>query len=451
MSLFNQPETIDKLFEAEFGPAYKRSLIVHSVELPAYRFVDLYNAAETFVAGREKSHKIETEQPAETLNQLIHSDPPKYSDRSIQRSARTSWHTGVDTQIYLPVDCFWLCPSGFPEECFLVRLSFVEYKQVSRLELACGAATPGEQAVDRIVKHSRTHSIYRNHKLQLSYETGKTDQFGDIEKAEILQVMFSAVEPVTDADIVLSDEHLSVLKRNVIDVQARRKILKANGVPTRRGVLLHGPPGTGKTFACRYLSNKLKDVTRIYVTGASLINVGAIFSLARLLQPSVLFLEDVDLVFAARESNFYSPVLGDLLDHLDGLRANEDISVVLTTNAIDRLEIAIKDRPGRISQCVYMGPPNASLRRRYLEHHLGDRNTEQLDFELLVEISDGATQAFLKEWIHRSVQIACERLDDEGKKADLRNADFETALSEMSSFLEGSDGRIIGFVGLRSR
>ena len=188
-----------------------------------------------------------------------------------------------------------------------------------------------------------------------------------------------------------------ILRRNVIDLHLRRDILKANRVPVRRGVLLYGPPGTGKTFACRYLCSKLTETTRIIVTGTALLKVSAVFSFARMLQPALVILEDVDLVFAAREINLYSSVLGDLLDQMDGLRPFEDIGIVLTTNSIDRMEAAIKDRPGRISQCIFFGPPDAELRKRYLEHYLRHHATGALEFGRLVMRSEGATQAFLKE------------------------------------------------------
>ena len=122
-------------------------------------------------------------------------------------------------------------------------------------------------------------------------------------------------------------------------------------------MLLYGPPGTGKTFACRYLCGKLSGTTRIIVTGTALLQVTQIYNLARMIQPSLVILEDVDLVFASRQVNLYSSVLGELLDQMDGLRPYEDISFILTTNAIDRMEAAIKDRPGRISQCIFFGAP----------------------------------------------------------------------------------------------
>ena len=444
-SLTTPAARIDYKIEDAIGKSQKTHLIVHVAQLPAYRFVDLTNAIECFLEEREEIAKIETQQ-SESLNDLIYNQKPDWSDRTVRKSTKMAWQDGSDSEIYLPIDCFWLCPSGEPEERYVIRLEFNEMGQQSNLQIACGTSGAGEEALNQILTLSRENSIYRNQNLQLTYEAGKTDEYGDIEKAERFQVVYSAIEPVSDEDIVLSEEHLNTLRRNVIELHTRREILSANGVPTRRGVLLHGPPGTGKTYACRYLCSQLPEVTRIVVTGSALVNVGAIFSFARLLQPALLILEDVDLIFAAREINLYSTGLGDLLDQMDGMRSHEEISVVLTTNSIDRLEAAIKDRPGRISQCIFMGPPKADLRRRYIEHHLQNYKADQLDIDTLVKDTAGATQAFLKELVHRAVQIACERLDNSSQRAELGSADFSEALREMNNFLEGSGGTIIGFV-----
>jgi len=164
-----------------------------------------------------------------------------------------------------------------------------------------------------------------------------------------------------------------------------------------------------------------------------------------MLQPSLVILEDVDLVFAAREINLYSSVLGELLDQMDGLRPYEDIGFILTTNAIERMESAIKDRPGRISQTVYFGAPSAVLRQRYLQHYLRSYEPFEIDVEELVALSKGATQAFLKEWVHRAVQIATERLASGAGPLTLRTGDFQDAISEMKRYTPGTTGRIIGF------
>jgi len=302
-----------------------------------------------------------------------------------------------------------------------------------------------EECMESMVKTSAEASIYRNKVLELAYEAGTKDEYGDVENPGQLRVLFKSVEPVNDDDIIIADEVRNILWRNVIDLHLRRELLKAHHVPVRRGILLYGPPGTGKTFACRYLCGKLPHTTRIIVTGTALLQVKSIFSLARLLQPSLVILEDVDLVFSSREINLYSSVLGDLLDQMDGLRPFEDIGFVLTTNAIDRMEAAIKDRPGRISQCIHFGAPEPELRSRYLLHYLSRYQISKVDLNKLVHDSRGATQAFLKEWVHRSVQIASERINLDDDVIELSNEDFARAMGEMRKFSEGETGRIIGF------
>ena len=90
-------------------------------------------------------------------------------------------------------------------------------------------------------------------------------------------------------------------------------------------------------------------------------------------------LEDIDLVFTAREINLYSTALGDFMDQLDGFKADDEVIFLLTTNAIDRLEKALKDRPGRVNQCVYFGPPTDQLRHEYLTLYLQSLDAEDVD------------------------------------------------------------------------
>jgi ATP-dependent 26S proteasome regulatory subunit len=131
---------------------------------------------------------------------------------------------------------------------------------------------------------------------------------------------------------------------------------------------------------------------------------------------------------------------------MDGLRPHEDVGFVLTTNAMDRIEAAIKDRPGRISQCIHLGAPGLELRRRYLIHYLARYVTTGLDVGILAATSGGATQAFLKDWVHRAAQIASERLAAATDKLELRMADFDVALREARSSGQDATNRIIGFL-----
>ena len=435
---------IDKELTSRVAPAKIKSYRTAIKELPAYRFVDLFNAIEAFCQNQDNTVRIESESP-EDLNKLLHEKRQKWISRKFTQASRLPWTVAPEKEVFLPADCFWVMEHSNSHLWIIVRLKYNPFNAQSMLEVASPDLPVGEEIMERILKKSEKDSVYRNQNLEILFDTATKDEYGDVEKPAQLRLKFKKLDPIEDDDLIIDEEVRKILHRNVVDLHERRELLKEHKVPIRRGVLLYGPPGTGKTYTCRYLCGKLLKSTRIMVKGSALLQVGHIFQLARLLQPAVIFLEDVDLVFMSREINLYSSVLGDLLDHMDGLRPFEDIGFVLTTNAIERMEAAVRDRPGRISQCIFFGPPNPELRRRYLSHHLESYDCSKVDLALLVGDSEGATQAFLKEWVHRAVQVASERVTESSPRLELRTDDFKESLKEMRSFTDKTSERIVGF------
>ena len=312
--------------------------------------------------------------------------------------------------------------------------------------------------VEEIVRLAAAQSIYRNHLLDLEFAGEIRDHEGNVEHHENFDLVFKPSPDIGPDDIVMDDEVARALERNVLDFHRRRDALAALGLPSRRGVLLYGPPGTGKTYTCKFLASQLSGtITTLVASGESLLRVRTLCNLARMLQPALIVLEDVDLVYAARESGAgHNASLGKLMDELDGFGRDDRIIFILTTNAIDRVERAVSDRPGRISQCIFLGPPSDPLRRRYLRRQFQPYDAARVDLERLAAQTDGTTQAFLKELVFRAVQIAS--LDAPAapavtngtapatpSKLTLLDAHFDAAMQEM----RGAGGRageaIIGF------
>jgi SpoVK/Ycf46/Vps4 family AAA+-type ATPase len=178
---------------------------------------------------------------------------------------------------------------------------------------------------------------------------------------------FGEVPGLSRGDVVLPEQVLKRVERHALAVAAHRAKLLDAGQHLKRGLLLHGPPGTGKTHTMRYLLGQMRDYTRLVLTGRALHAVGSVAEIARDLQPAVVVLEDVDLV--AEERGFgpgASPVLFDLLDAMDGAAPDADLLFVLTTNRADLLEPALAARPGRVDVAVEIDLPGSDARRRLL-------------------------------------------------------------------------------------
>ena len=362
-------------------------------------------------------------------------------NRRLRRVEMVSRVVGPSKEEFFPVDSFWVLPAGVARQhggipC-VIRVRQGPQPHQTTLEVAARSAREGTAQIERLVRLSAEHSIYRNHLLDLEVTGEVRDEDGNIEHNENLDLVFKAPPRIGSADIVLDDKVAGALERNVLDFHRRRETLTALGLPSRRGVLLYGPPGTGKTYTCKYLTSQLAGtITTLVASGESLLRVRTICNLARMLQPSLVVLEDVDLVYASRESGLgHNASLGKLMDELDGFGRDDRIIFVLTTNAIDRVERAISDRPGRISQCVFLGPPSDPLRHRYLQAQLVPYDGSALDLDRLTDMTGGTTQAFLKELVFRAVQIASlgvARPGTDGALGKLALCDehFATAMTE---------------------
>jgi hypothetical protein len=245
-------------------------------------------------------------------------------------------------------------------------------------------------------------------------------------------------------DVVLPEPVLDRIERHALAVAEHRTALVAAGQHLKRGLLLFGPPGTGKTHTAGYLLGRMTDYTRLVLTGRSLGAVGSVTELARALQPAVVVLEDVDLVAADRSFGpGGSPVLFDLLDAMDGAAADADLLFVLTTNRADLLEPALAARPGRVDVAVEIDLPGADARRRLLELYGRDvpLQLSDADVEAVVERSDGVTASFLKELLRRAV---LEALRDDGTLSTVTGRHVTRALDDLLDSAQSVTRTLLG-------
>jgi ATP-dependent Clp protease adapter protein ClpS len=243
-------------------------------------------------------------------------------------------------------------------------------------------------------------------------------------------MMVHRLPPVAREEVILPAGTLELLDRNVLRFVQSRDALRRLGQSTRKGILLYGPPGTGKTHTIRYLASSLPGHTTLIVTAEQVGILGEYMTLARVLQPALVVIEDVDLIARDRQqmgSPCEEVLLNKLLNEMDGLRQEADILFVLTTNRPEQLETALAGRPGRIDQAIEVPLPDAAGRDKLVRLYGKGLALEPDVVGEAVRRTEGVSAAFIKEMMRRTAQASIAR---DGCGA-VTGADLREALDDM--------------------
>jgi ATPase family associated with various cellular activities (AAA) len=303
-----------------------------------------------------------------------------------------------------------------PMTCIQFGLLLIRDRQAPLAVLVCGPTERGirEQvqievmAPDRHAARAflaeiragmRERNVYRGHVVSLVME-----RYGS------LRVQFHPLPAIAREDIVLADGVLERVERHTVAFATHRDRLLAAGRHLRRGLLLHGRPGTGKTLTAMYLAGRMRDRTVVLLTGREVGLIPRACAMARLLQPSMVILEDVDLIAEDRDRQQpgCTPLLFELLNEMDGLGDDSDVIFLLTSNRPDLLEPALAARPGRVDLAVEVPLPDADCRRRLIQLY-GQGLTLRLDadgLDRLVQRTEGVSPAFIRELLRKAALLA---------------------------------------------
>jgi hypothetical protein len=262
---------------------------------------------------------------------------------------------------------------------------------------------------------------------ELDTMRGQVLSFGHSDNYNNELVSFLPRPATAAAEVILPDGLLETIEAHVVGIGEQAERLLAAGQHLKRGVLLHGPPGTGKTHTVRYLLGRMPGATAILLTGPAMRYLDFVVALARRLQPAIVVIEDVDLIAEDRSFSDASPLLFALLDAMDGLATDADVTFVLTTNRAEVLEQALAARPGRVDLAVEIPLPDAAGRERLL--HLYGRNLRiDADLAPVIAGTEGVTASYIKELMRRVVLAA---LRTEQHPRALNDAHFAAVLDEM--------------------
>lgn len=178
---------------------------------------------------------------------------------------------------------------------------------------------------------------------------------------------------------------------------SREEVFREYGLPFKRGILLWGPPGSGKSTTLSLVSRDVIDRGGVVIIFDPT-NFLAAYRAFRDVQPDtpiVALMEDLDAMLDRRESS--------TLNMLDGAESLHKVVFLATTNYPEKLDPRVKNRPSRFDRVIYIGHPGPESRRLYLEHLIS--GSAEVDIDQYVKDTEGMSLAHLKELFVATVLI----------------------------------------------
>ncbi|WP_251341198.1 proteasome-activating nucleotidase Pan1 [Haloplanus halophilus] len=227
-------------------------------------------------------------------------------------------------------------------------------------------------------------------------------------RARVMQVEHSP--DVSYEDIGGLEDQMQEVRETVEMPLDRPDMFEQVGIEPPSGVLLHGPPGTGKTMLAKAVANQT-DATFIKMAGSELVHkfigegaklVRDLFEVARENEPAVLFIDEIDAIASKRTDSKTSGdaevqrTMMQLLSEMDGFEERGEVRIIAATNRFDMLDPAIL-RPGRFDRLIEVPKPDDEGREIIFRIHTRDMNVaEDVNFEELAEMTGDASGADIK-------------------------------------------------------
>ena len=287
-----------------------------------------------------------------------------------------------------------------------------------------------EAFVDGVLTIAKDENLYRGQRIEFSG-----------------RVHFLNVKSKSWDDIVLDPATKREVRANTADFLMRGEHWVEYGIPRKRGVLLAGEPGTGKTLICKALMAEAEGITCITTNAYKLCAdeyITDLYEMAEDLSPCIVFIEDIDLIGLNREEYHYQhgSALLSLLNVLDGVEEKQEIVTVATTNNWEALDRAISRRPSRFDRVIKLSLPSPEERRELVELLCRKIPIDGATRDYIADKAEHCTPAQLQEIVYGlAIESPEETPNAPSPCLKLSRADIDRAISRVN----GRNGRRLGF------
>jgi len=201
-------------------------------------------------------------------------------------------------------------------------------------------------------------------------------------------------------DVILNEEFKVAIQNDITKFFDSEAVYKDLAVPWKRGLIFYGPAGNGKTISLRAAmkgtDNPVLYVRSLQSWGGEEFAIQQIFEMARRFSPCLLVFEDLDSSINDRNRSYF-------LNQVDGLDNNDGLLMIATTNHLERLDGAIKNRPSRFDRKYLFDDPDEHERRLYCSYWQDKlKSNDRAPFpdklaDEIAKMTDGFSFAYLKE------------------------------------------------------
>ena len=229
--------------------------------------------------------------------------------------------------------------------------------------------------------------------------------------------------------------------REIVELPLKRPdLFTAVGIEPPKGVLLHGPPGTGKTILAKAVAQST-EASFLRVVGSEFVQkyigegarlVRELFELAKSKSPAIIFIDELDAIGARRMDGATSGdrevqrTLMQILAEMDGFDARGEVKLIAATNRLDMLDPALL-RPGRFDRVIEIPLPTREAREAILRiHTLGMNLDPGVNLKLISDMAEGSSGADLKALSTEAGMYAIRE-----ERTTVYHSDFENAAAKI--------------------
>lgn len=282
--------------------------------------------------------------------------------------------------------------------------------------------TEAKDIAQRVRDFLKANSLYKGQAIRLT-----VDENGEINHQE--PPKFVDLSRVNESELIFSEDLEKQVQTNLFAPIEHTNMCRSHKIPLKRGVLLEGAYGTGKTLAAYVTAKKAvkNGWTFIYLERVGGLDKALEF--AKRYEPCVIFAEDIDRVMAGERDI----EVDDILNTIDGIESkNSEIMVILTTNDVNSIERAML-RPGRLDAVISFHAPDAKAAEKLIRLYARGLIEENTNLTAAGKELAGTIPAVIREVVERSKLYAISR--GEGDSLKLNGDDIAVAAKGMKGHL----------------